>query len=139
MPMLWFVAAFWLAIVEYFCPGTIDRLAGQIDDQQVEPYSCEVQIDEDGGRVPRLRIPPRYPDEALRDEIEGRVLLEGTISRDGRILDPWVVAEEPEGVFGDTALSAFREWEYCPLPEEATFTPEPYRIAIPFRIGTDAG
>ena len=78
--------------------------------------------------------PPRYPAVAVAQRLEGRVLMEGTITRDGRVVDVTVVASEPPGVFDTVAVDSFSRWRYCPLSDEDPDYPNPIRMAIPFRI-----
>lgn len=134
MQPFWIVIGFLIALIESCFPGTFVTPVDNYERPPPEPYNCEVPVEEDGRRVPRLRIPPRYPQAALAEGVEGRVLLEGEISREGRILNPRIVAAEPSGVFDAAALSAFRDWEYCPLPDTMDLDSEPFRIAVPFRI-----
>lgn len=71
-----------------------------------------------------VRIPPRYPDEAAKNRVEGWVELAGEIGLDGTLKNARVLSSEPPGIFEDAALAAFTRWRYCPvaLPDSPTET-----------------
>lgn len=84
---------------------------------------------------PIKRVPPTYPATAAEAGIEGRVLLEGTLTRNGRITDVRVVESEPPGVFDEVSVRAFRQWEY---PKRRPGDPDcgnPIQMAIPYSLG----
>lgn len=58
-----------------------------------------------------------YPGRAISDGIEGHVLVEYTVSRDGRVIRPRVVDSAPSGVFDDVVLRAVASREYVPSHE----------------------
>ena len=93
----------------------------------------------DGDAVPMVRVPPQYPERAAQRGIEGRVLIEFTISKRGSVKDAKVIAYEPSKIFNKAALKAVSQWKYNPKIENG----EPVeqrgqRISIPFRLGADA-
>ncbi len=88
----------------------------------------------DGGAIPIIRIEPEYPEHALRRGIEGRVLIEFSISRSGAVENPRIIASEPDSIFDEAALKAIRRWRYSPRVENGvTVEQHGLRIAIPFR------
>lgn len=60
---------------------------------------------------------PVYPRRALRQGEEGYVLLEFTITPDGRVIDAAVTKASPRGRFEAAALNAIRQWQYQPFSE----------------------
>lgn len=64
--------------------------------------------------VPTYRAPPLYPPHAQRAGIEGRVTVEFTITSDGSVSDPRVVAAEPPQVFDEAVLNAILKWKFNP-------------------------
>jgi len=64
--------------------------------------------------VPLVRIPPNYPRVAQRRGIEGVVTVAFTITRDGRVKDPEVIAANPENVFDNAAMTAILKWKFRP-------------------------
>jgi protein TonB len=56
----------------------------------------------------------RYPPQAQRRGIEGRVELEFTIGVDGNVSEVVIVRSEPEGIFDREALGAMQRWRFAP-------------------------
>jgi len=93
----------------------------------------------DGDAVPMVRVPPQYPERALQRGIEGRVLVEFTISKSGSVKDAKVVAYEPSKIFNKAALKAVKQWKYNPKIVNGKPVEQPgVRIAIPFKLGNEA-
>ena len=93
----------------------------------------------DGDAVPMVRVPPQYPERALQRGIEGRVLIEFTISKSGSVKDAKVVAYEPSQIFNKAALKAVKQWKYNPKIVNGKPVEQPgVRIAIPFKLGSEA-
>ncbi len=92
----------------------------------------------DGDAVPLVRVPPRYPERALARGLEGRVLVEFTITASGGVRDVRVIAAEPTNAFDAAALEAVRQWRYTPKIVRGIAVERPgMRIAIPFRRGME--
>lgn len=84
--------------------------------------------------VVSYRVPPKYPISALRRQRRGKVLLEATLSRTGKVVDPRIIASEPEGLFDRVAVKAFRQWRFRPKREGEPDYPQPVRVLIPFEL-----
>lgn len=67
-----------------------------------------------GSVMPLVRIPPRYPRSAARRNIEGKVKVAFTITKDGQVRDPRVIESIPEGVFDKAAINAIKKWKFNP-------------------------
>jgi protein TonB len=92
----------------------------------------------DGDAVPMVRVPPQYPERAAQRGIEGRVLIEFTISKSGSVKDPKVIAYEPSKIFNRAALKAVSQWKYNPKIEDGKAVEQKgIRISIPFRLGDE--
>ncbi|HKK50124.1 MAG TPA: energy transducer TonB, partial [Myxococcota bacterium] len=92
----------------------------------------------DGDAVPMVRVPPQYPERALQRGIEGRVLVEFTISKSGSVKDAKVIAYEPSTIFNKAAVKAVMQWKYNPKIENGKPVEQRgIRIAIPFRLGSE--
>ena len=93
----------------------------------------------DGDAVPMVRVPPQYPERAAQRGIEGRVLIEFTISKSGSVKDAKVIAYEPSTIFNKAALKAVRQWKYNPkIVNGKAVEQTGMRIAIPFRMGNES-
>ncbi len=64
--------------------------------------------------VPMIRVSPRYPRRAVRAKIEGIVTVEFTITKDGAVLNPFIVRSYPEKIFDQSAMRAIRKWKFRP-------------------------
>ncbi|HKD03607.1 MAG TPA: TonB family protein [Terriglobales bacterium] len=58
------------------------------------------------------RVQPIYPPQALQMRIEGTVVLEASITKDGRIANVQVV--KGEGILAKAAADAVKQWKYNP-------------------------
>ena len=95
---------------------------------------CPARTSADADPVAVWRVPPRYPLAAWEEYVQGRVLLEFELNDEGRIDELRIVAEVPEGYFGEASIEAMRQWEYCPIKEGEPSYEGPYRIVIPYRL-----
>jgi len=84
--------------------------------------------------VPVKRVSPNYPLEAVGSQIQGRVLVEYSVLRDGSAQNVRVVAYEPIDVFNRTSILAVERWVFCPIPDGQPDYPNPRRVAIPFLV-----
>ncbi|MGE4505139.1 MAG: energy transducer TonB [Desulfovibrionaceae bacterium] len=66
--------------------------------------------------VPRpvASVPPKYPYNARRERIEGRVVVRMLVTASGEPASLSVASAEPEGVFEEAALEAARRWRFRP-------------------------
>ncbi|MEE8166895.1 MAG: TonB family protein [Myxococcota bacterium] len=91
----------------------------------------------DGDAVPMVRVPPQYPERAMQRGIEGRVLVEFTISKSGSVKDARVIAYEPSKIFNKAALKAVRQWKYNPKIENGKPVEQPgIQVSFPFTLGS---
>jgi TonB family protein len=65
-----------------------------------------------GGKLLR-RIPPRYPQQAMQQRIQGLVVVQAEIGKDGRVKE--VKAISGNSLLAAAAMSAVREWRYEPF------------------------
>lgn len=61
-----------------------------------------------------VSVEPVYPEAARLDRIEGRVIIEYVITKEGRPVDLRIVESTPPGVFDDAARKAVSAWRYEP-------------------------
>ena len=71
-----------------------------------------------GGNVQKARlvyqVRPIYPTDAVRDGVEGTVLLEAVISKEGESVGLRTVNKVVDGRLATAALDAVRQWRYKP-------------------------
>jgi protein TonB len=78
------------------------------------------------------RVNPTYPDLAVRANVEGVVILEAVVDREGHVEDVRVLRSMP--LLDRAALDAVRQWQYSPLllngkPERFVLT-----VVVSFRL-----
>jgi len=84
-----------------------------------------------GGTLLR-RIEPKYPLLALRDRIQGDVVLHARIAKDGTLALIRQVKGDP--VLGDAAKAAVRQWRYEPFKRDNVPQEMDTTITLQFRI-----
>ena len=60
-------------------------------------------------------VAPVFPDVAIRQRIEGHVVIRYNVKADGMVGDAEVIESEPPGVFDDSALAAVSGFEFEPV------------------------
>ncbi len=68
----------------------------------------------DGEYLPIVKVAPVYPRRALQRGIEGYVIVEFTVTKQGSVRDPLVVESNPEGIFERAAMDAALKFKYKP-------------------------
>lgn len=68
----------------------------------------------DGEYLPIVKVQATYPRRALQRGIEGFVVVEFTVTKQGTVRDPRVVQAEPQGIFEQAALDAVVKFKYKP-------------------------
>ena len=68
----------------------------------------------DGEYLPIVKVRPIYPNSALSRGIEGYVIVEFTVTRQGTVRDVVVVESEPSGIFDRAATQAAQKFKYKP-------------------------
>lgn len=68
----------------------------------------------DGEYLPIVKVAPQYPRRALSRGIEGYVVLEYTVTKQGTTSNPVVIEAQPLGVFDKTAIKSALRYKYKP-------------------------
>ncbi|HCV18998.1 MAG TPA: protein TonB, partial [Alteromonas sp.] len=68
----------------------------------------------DGEYLPIVKVAPVYPRRALQRGIEGFVIVEFTVTKQGAVKDVAVVEANPEGIFEQAAMDAALKFKYKP-------------------------
>jgi len=88
-------------------------------------FSAEVNLDSglsgglslgssDGDYLPIVKVAPVYPRRAQSRGLEGYVVVEFTVTKNGSVRDPLVIEAKPEGVFDRAAMDAAIKFKYKP-------------------------
>lgn len=68
----------------------------------------------DGEYLPIVKVSPVYPRRALSRGIEGFVIVEFTVTKQGSVSDPKVIEANPAGIFEQAAVDAALKFKYKP-------------------------
>ena len=93
----------------------------------------------DGVSTPKLisesRVEPAYPPKAEEAGIEGSVILDAVITKDGEVSELSVLKCRPEGQgFEEAALEAVRQWRYEPASDRGEPTDVTFTIYVEFAL-----
>lgn len=64
--------------------------------------------------------------------MEGKVVLDATVTEDGSVRDLRVVQGQP--VFVEAAVDAVKQWRYKPFVLDGKVVPRPMRISVDFKL-----
>jgi TonB family protein len=83
---------------------------------------------------PRLikRVEPKYPPEALKAGVSGKVVLEATTSKEGDVTDLVVIDGHP--LLNPVALDALRQWKYEPYIIKGVKKPVKFTVVMNFTL-----
>tara|TARA_B100001250_G_scaffold284679_1_gene246765 strand:+ start:123 stop:776 length:654 start_codon:yes stop_codon:yes gene_type:complete len=89
--------------------------------QNTEPFSFKLPnvnirgiVYGDGNYFPRIKIPPMYPLRARTQGIEGKCLVEFTITASGTVTDVTTVPGECRDIFKENSIKAAKNFIYRP-------------------------
>ena len=68
----------------------------------------------DGEYLPIVKVAPQYPRRALNRGIEGYVIVEYTVTKQGTVKDPIVIEAKPQGTFDKAAIKSALRYKYKP-------------------------
>lgn len=71
-------------------------------------------VDKPSDATPVIRIEPKYPIEAAQNKLEGFVVLQFDIAKDGTTDNIQVIESFPEQVFDKESVRALMQWTYKP-------------------------
>ena len=80
----------------------------------IEPNLSAFAVPDSASAIPLVRIPPLYPERALRLGLEGWVRIKFDIAPTGAVENPVVVDAEPQHIFNSAAKTAIKKWKYKP-------------------------
>jgi TonB family protein len=78
------------------------------------------------------RISPKYPEMALKKKIQGEVILDATMDREGKAVDIKVV-NGPEELY-QAAVDAVKEWRWRPVEIEGKIRPVKFTVVVNFDL-----
>jgi len=92
----------------------------------------------DGEFLPIVKVAPQYPARASSRGIEGYVLLEYTVTKQGTVLNPIVIEAEPSKIFNNAAIKSALRYKYKPRVVDGVPQDVPgVRTRIVFKLAQD--
>ena len=88
------------------------------------------------------RVPPEYPQSALRSGVQGFVDVHFTITTEGTVTNVAVVSSDPADVFNRAATDAVRKWRYEPRVVDGRPVESQSQVRLQFKLdhpGLDSG
>ncbi|NOX38101.1 MAG: energy transducer TonB [Calditrichaeota bacterium] len=82
--------------------------------------------------VLQKRVEPEYPEQARKAGLEGRVVLRGTVYKDGKVGDVEILKSSGYPELDQKAVEAFRQFEFT--PGKINGEPVNVRIVVPFQF-----
>lgn|GEM_PF-5925713 len=82
---------------------------------------------------PMLRTKPFYPEELRLSQLEGNVLLEFTVTTDGRVSDV-KIRQSSHPLFGAAAVASVREWRFTPAIKSGACVAAKVSLPISFSL-----
>lgn len=80
-------------------------------------------------------VPPKYPLQAARDNQQGWVEVEFTVTADGSVSNARVVDAQPRRVFDRAAIEAVSRWQFKPALINGTPTAVVLKRKLEFKLG----
>ncbi len=101
----------------------------QREEQVAKMIKSRLGSAQQAGPRPLLCPAPGYPEALKKSGVRGRAVVALRISPEGRVLEP-SVQSATDPAFGESALSAVRDWRFVPGVREGQ--PVETKVAIPF-------
>jgi protein TonB len=95
-----------------------------------------VQSGTDRDAVPQVRIDPEYPMRAQQQGIEGWVIVQYTVSKDGSVREAKALDAKPSGIFERAATQAVMNWKFSPAIRDGKPIEQSLKAKITFNLDT---
>ena len=83
--------------------------------------------------IPETKVRPEYPEEARKARIQGRVILQVVIRKDGTVGDFKVLKEPAADLgFAEAAIAAVEQWRYRPATKDGKPVPVYFVVVVNF-------
>jgi len=79
------------------------------------------------------KVEPNYPDVARRARIEGKVILQAVVDKNGNVGEVTVLSSN-NPMFNDNAIEAVKQWKYKPALQSGRPVAVYYTIRVDFRL-----
>jgi TonB family protein len=80
------------------------------------------------------RVETKYPNQTLNQLVQGPVVIEFIVGRDGRAHTPRVVDAMGAPILAFATLEALRQWQFAPATADGQPIDAPYRITMNYKV-----
>lgn len=95
---------------------------------QKTPPADGVQVDKEPGLVKNAM--PVYPEEALKNGLEGTVYVKIWVGTEGKVMDA-VIQKSDDAIFNQASLDAAKQFQFTPALKDGT--PVSVWVTVPFK------
>ena len=95
----------------------------------MEPVKLEEEV---ADRLVLRKVSPVYPDQALRSGMQGTVVLQALISREGMVEDLKLMGGSL--ILGEAAVQAVRQWHYQPYVINGRPVETQTQVTVEFKL-----
>jgi protein TonB len=78
------------------------------------------------------KVNPKYPKEALKKGIQGKVVLEATIDKNGNVVGAVII--DGHSLLNKAALEAIKQWKYKPFVKNGVKKPVRFTVVMHFKL-----
>ena len=78
------------------------------------------------------RVAPKYPKQARKKHMEGQVILKGSITKTGDVVDLQIISGDP--LLTQAAMDAVKKWKYRPYLKDGQAVDVDTQITVNFRL-----
>ena len=122
--------------------ATLDKIANNPPKREVArlalgPQAGAGKVTAQADAAGNQLAPPKYPADAVANQVSGKVVLLVDVAADGSVLHAEVEKSEPAGVFDQAALDAARDWKIEPAMKNGK--PVAGRVRIPVDFDASRG
>ncbi len=113
--------------------GVVGGVVGGLPDAPPPPVQQPLRVGRDIKEPKKLKnVPPVYPAVALQARVQGVVILECTISAQGKVTDVNVLRGIP--LFEQAAIDAVKQWVYTPTLLNGVPVPVIMTVTVNFKL-----
>ncbi len=106
-------------------------------DAQAGATSSDAKLGELVPGEPVTRTDPKYSKKAAQGNLQGTVILQGSVGKDGRIDTLWTLSGDP--VLAKAAVDAISHWRYEPYKPAADALETQVNATVNFALAADGG
>lgn len=88
-------------------------------------------------KAPKLivKVEPVYPEAAVKQKIQGTVVIEATIDVEGNVVNTTIIDGHP--MLNQAAIDAIKQWKYAPFIEEGVKKSVKFTVVVRFKLNAD--